>query len=327
MATRGASFVEQHFFLSNRLVQLVLGLHRNQSSNNQLLLLSTIIAYVLPIIIYQMNLLLIRFKRDCEHLSDEMELNIMEKYTKQTKIYAYAIVVLFSFYVISITSSCTLNVLLYLFGTLNDNQLTLPIPINNHLNSGALYYFLFIYQTIAVYILLIIGCVVFVLYLVIIQHACCLFSIIIWKIQQQFTNDSKYIHRPLCSQKSQQEFHWIIDVIKCYRNIFRLSVKLQNTIKIIEFSTYFFGSLFIIYINFYIGQKILNYSNEVFKELCQIPFYLLPTKTQKLLLFMIARSMKPCMLSIGGLFVSSHEVFSQLLQKALSFAMVYYNVQ
>nr|XP_050861012.1 uncharacterized protein LOC127068649 isoform X1 [Vespula vulgaris] len=181
-----------------------------------------------------------------------------------------------------------------------------------------------------------------------------------WKIQQQFTNDSKYMYRTLCSQKSQQEFHWIIDVIKCYRNvteyvdlinyfsnviyliavffsmiivvidllyIFRLSVKLQNTIKIIEFSTYFFGSLFIIYINFYIGQKILNYSNEVFKELCQIPFYLLPTKTQKLLLFMIARSMKPCMLSIGGLFVSSHEVFSQLLQKALSFAMVYYNVQ
>lgn len=39
-----------------------------------------------------MNLLLIRFKHDCEHLSDEMELNIMEKYTKQTKIYAYAIV-------------------------------------------------------------------------------------------------------------------------------------------------------------------------------------------------------------------------------------------
>nr|XP_050861013.1 uncharacterized protein LOC127068649 isoform X2 [Vespula vulgaris] len=147
MATRGVRFVEQHFFLSNRLVQLVLGLHRNQSSNNQLLLLSTIIAYVLPIIIYQckilhlfcknfillqlyqlftmdfnlttavielrkiiaafimlsaysnanfhfvtMNLLLIRFKHDCEHLSDEMELNIMEKYTKQTKIYAYAIV-------------------------------------------------------------------------------------------------------------------------------------------------------------------------------------------------------------------------------------------
>ncbi|KAF7386945.1 hypothetical protein HZH66_011397 [Vespula vulgaris] len=263
MATRGVRFVEQHFFLSNRLVQLVLGLHRNQSSNNQLLLLSTIIAYVLPIIIYQlyqlftmdfnlttavielrkiiaafimlsaysnanfhfvtMNLLLIRFKHDCEHLSDEMELNIMEKYTKQTKIYAYAIVVLFSFYVISITSSCTLNVLLYLFGTLNDNQLTLPIPINNHLNSGA------------------------------------------WKIQQQFTNDSKYMYRTLCSQKSQQEFHWIIDVIKCYRNVTE----------------------------------------------CQIPFYLLPTKTQKLLLFMIARSMKPCMLSIGGLFVSSHEVFSQ----------------
>ncbi|KAL2714432.1 uncharacterized protein V1478_015617 [Vespula squamosa] len=331
MATRGVSFFEQHFFLSNRLVQLVLGLRPNQSSNRQLFLLCGIIVYVLPIIIYQLyqlfmtdfnltmiviegrkiigafimlsaycninfhfvtlNLLLIRFKHDCEHLSDEMELNIMEKYMKQTKTYAYAIVVLSSFYVISITFSCILNVILYLFGILDDSQLTLPILINNLSNFGVLYYFLLIYQTIAFYIVLIIGCVFFVLYLVIVQHACCLFSIIIitkylnvilhvihcrWKIQQHFTNDpKKYIHRILCSQRSRQEFYWIIDIIKRYKNVTE----------------------------------------------CQIPFYLLPTKTQKLLLFMIARSMKPCMLSIGGLFVSSNELFSQFLQKAFSFAM------
>nr|KAF7411042.1 hypothetical protein H0235_013649 [Vespula pensylvanica] len=199
MATRGVSFVEQHFFLSNRLVQLVLGLHRNQSSNNQLLLLSTIIAYVLPIIIYQLYQLF------------TMDFNLTTAVIELRKIIA-------AFIMLSAYSNANFHFVTVCIG---------------------------------------------------------------WKIQQQFTNDSKYIHRSLCSQKSQQEFHWIIDVIKCYRNVTE----------------------------------------------CQIPFYLLPTKTQKLLLFMIARSMKPCMLSIGGLFVSSHEVFSQLLQKAFSFAMVYYNVQ
>lgn len=36
------------------------------------------------------------------------------------------------------------------------------------------------------------------------------------KIQQQFTNDSKYLQRPC------QEFHWIVDLIKRYRYVTEL---------------------------------------------------------------------------------------------------------
>ncbi|XP_047360355.1 uncharacterized protein LOC124953272 isoform X1 [Vespa velutina] len=114
------------------------------------------------------------------------------------------------------------------------------------------------------------------------------------KIQQQFTNDSKYLQRPC------QEFHWIVDLIKRYRYvteyvdlinyfsnviylivvflgmtivvidllcIFQISILLQNASKIIEFTIYVMGSIFTTYINFYIGQEILNYSNAVFEEL------------------------------------------------------------
>nr|KAF7411004.1 hypothetical protein H0235_013611 [Vespula pensylvanica] len=174
-----------------------------------------------------MKCLLYRFKLDCEQSVDKDELKIIEKYGKQTKFYAYTIIVLFSFYVISITFSCILNVILYLFGILKDDQLTLPLFVNN---------------------------------------------------------------------------------------IFQLSIALQNVMKIIEFSIYITGSIFAIYINFYIGQKLLNYSNAVFEELTQVPFYMCSIETQKLLLFMIVRSMKPCMLSIGGLFVSSHEIFAKFYQ-------------
>ncbi|XP_015189313.1 PREDICTED: uncharacterized protein LOC107073262 isoform X3 [Polistes dominula] len=101
----------------------------------------------------------------------------------------------------------------------------------------------------------------------------------------------------------------------------------KNIIDRIEFSMYVIGSFFTIYINFYLGQKLLNYSNAVFAELCNIPFYTISKNTQKLLLFMLMRSGKPSFLSIGNMFISSHEVFASLMRKAFSFAMVYYNVE
>ncbi|KAF7388640.1 hypothetical protein HZH68_012582 [Vespula germanica] len=109
--------------------------------------------------------------------------------------------------------------------------------------------------------------------------------------------------------------------------IFQLLETLQSARNTIEYSIIIVGSLLILYLNFYVGQKLANQSNAVFEEMCEIPFYMLSIKAQKLLLFMITRSGKPCMLSIGGMFVASHEIFAGLMRKALSFAMVYYSVQ
>lgn len=43
-----------------------------------------------------------------------------------------------------------------------------------------------------------------------------------WKIQQQFTNDQKYMQRSLCSQRPWHEFRWIVDLIQRYRNVTEL---------------------------------------------------------------------------------------------------------
>nr|KAF7411043.1 hypothetical protein H0235_013650 [Vespula pensylvanica] len=352
MCTRGVSFFEQHFLLSNRLVQFVLGLRPNQNSNDQLFLLCSIIAYVLPILTHQIfmtdfklkttvmelrkiigafvmlstysatyfhfievKLLLIHFKQDCEQLSDEDELNIMEKYTKQSKSYVYVVVVSLSLYIVSITFSCILNVILYLFGILDDNQLTLPIPVD--VSVGILYYCLLIYQTIAFYIVLIVGSTCFAVYLVAVQNACCQFTLIILKIRKPFKKQLKYMQKSCHIITVREEWDWIVDIINRYRKIFQVSIELKNASEIIKYSFYISGSIFTIYINFYVGQKLLNHGDAVFEEL----------ETQKLLLFMIQRSMKPSMLSVGGLYVSAHQVFAQLMEKAFSFAMVYYNVQ
>nr|XP_050861014.1 uncharacterized protein LOC127068650 isoform X1 [Vespula vulgaris]XP_050861015.1 uncharacterized protein LOC127068650 isoform X1 [Vespula vulgaris]XP_050861016.1 uncharacterized protein LOC127068650 isoform X1 [Vespula vulgaris]XP_050861017.1 uncharacterized protein LOC127068650 isoform X1 [Vespula vulgaris]XP_050861019.1 uncharacterized protein LOC127068650 isoform X1 [Vespula vulgaris]XP_050861020.1 uncharacterized protein LOC127068650 isoform X1 [Vespula vulgaris]XP_050861021.1 uncharac len=121
-------------------------------------------------------------------------------------------------------------------------------------------------------------------------------------------------------------FLGMILIILDFLSIFQLAALMQNTNELMECSTYIFASLFGVYINFYIGQMLINHGDAAFEEFCQIPFYELSTKIQMLLLFIIARSKKQCALSIGGIFVSSNEVFSGLLRKAFSFAMVYYNI-
>ncbi|XP_015189310.1 PREDICTED: uncharacterized protein LOC107073261 [Polistes dominula] len=92
--------------------------------------------------------------------------------------------------------------------------------------------------------------------------------------------------------------------------ILEFSVLIKSLRDKIECIIYVVGSVFTLYINFYLGQTLLNHSNAVFEELCNVPFHMLSIHSQKLLLFMIARSGKPSFLSIGNMFVSSHEVFA-----------------
>lgn len=79
-----------------------------------------------------------------------------------------------------------------------------------------------------------------------------------WKIQQQFTNDSKYMYRTLCSQKSQQEFHWIIDLIKCYRNVTEL---VQNNFSSLFYYIILYYKSFLFFFQRYVD--LINYFSNV----------------------------------------------------------------
>ncbi|KAL2738169.1 LOW QUALITY PROTEIN: hypothetical protein V1477_011528 [Vespula maculifrons] len=370
--TRGLIYFERHYLFSNRLVQLLIGFRPSQSLSTQLLLFCMIIVFLFPMIAHQfyqlytsdvtlhsaikvlqnmlaslcfmitystiffnfetMKSIYAHFKFDYMQLSDENELNIFEKYTKQSKIYTYCFI--------------------------DKSHLKLPFSINGVTTPGVLYYSLLIYQTIAIYILITIANVCYTSYLTFVQHACCQLSILKLKIRQPFLNKKTYSQKTWLNKKN-EEFNWIVDIIMRHRrvtkfvyllnylskityiivisfamflivldllNIFQLTAILRNIGELMECSFYIVGSLFNIYINFYIGQTLINHSNAAFEELRQVPFYILSTKTQKLLLTITLRSMKPCMLSIGGIFISSYEVFSAILEKAFSFAMVFYNV-
>ncbi|KAF7386941.1 hypothetical protein HZH66_011393 [Vespula vulgaris] len=95
-------------------------------------------------------------------------------------------------------------------------------------------------------------------------------------------------------------FAGMLIIMLDFVNIFQLATIMRHISELIECGTYIVCSLFAIYINFYIGQMLINHSQAAFTELCQVPFYMLSVETQKLLLFVIARSKKQCVLSIGA---------------------------
>ncbi|KAF7417497.1 hypothetical protein HZH68_000150 [Vespula germanica] len=59
-----------------------------------------------------------------------------------------------------------------------------------------------------------------------------------------------------------------------------------------------------------VGQHLLDLSEAIFYKGYGIPWYLLSKKTQRLLYFIIARADKPNYVSIGQMFVASHEFFA-----------------
>ncbi|KAL2738171.1 hypothetical protein V1477_011530 [Vespula maculifrons] len=240
------------------------------------------------------------FILDYARLSDENELMVFKQYTKQSKIYTYFFVAILNFYFIAIISPCILNLSLYLFGMLDKIHLKLPFPINGVSSPGPLYYSLFIYQTIAIYIFITIAVVCYTSFLISIQHACCQLYVLKQKIRQPFLNKKNYNQISLLNKKQEEEFYWIVDIIMRHRrvtefvdhvnsisnviylicaflgmiliildflSIFQLAALMQNTNELMECSTYIFASLFGVYINFYIGQMLINHSDAAFEEL------------------------------------------------------------
>nr|XP_050861011.1 uncharacterized protein LOC127068648 [Vespula vulgaris] len=308
-----------------------------------------------------MQKLLVNFTNrmdNCELFLDKNELYILDKYVKQSKLITIIFASSGSLYGISITLPSILSVFFNIFGTVNGVHVTLPFPVNNVSNAGPFYYGLLIYQITAIFIMLIITCVSFSSYLVIIQHACVLFRFLMIKINQPF-KDQVYKKDCWYNRKIQKEQKWIVDIIARYikateyvdlinnfsKIIYLIGVFLSmvfiffDLLYILQFPTILknadetfecfvviVGSLSTAYINFYMGQMVIDHSTAVFQELCQVPFYTLSGKAQKLLLLIIARSMKPCHISIGGIFIASHEIFAKIIQKVFSFAMVFYRM-
>ncbi|XP_015189949.1 PREDICTED: uncharacterized protein LOC107073776 [Polistes dominula] len=115
-------------------------------------------------------------------------------------------------------------------------------------------------------------------------------------------------------------------IIVDYYYLFEILSVTLNTSDVIKKVTYVIGSVSVIFAYSYLGQKLIDNHEYIYSRLCQIPFYTLSLKTQKMLPFLIMRSLTPCNLSIKGVIVICHYVFASIMQTSFSYAMIFRNL-
>ncbi|KAL6448879.1 hypothetical protein ACFW04_000551 [Cataglyphis niger] len=77
----------------------------------------------------------------------------------------------------------------------------------------------------------------------------------------------------------------------------------------------------------YAGQVFIDHSIEIHENVYDTQWYRVPLREQKLMLFILHRSMQSCKLITGGTFVLSLEGFTTLLATSISYFTVLLSVQ
>ncbi|XP_047370214.1 uncharacterized protein LOC124957316 [Vespa velutina] len=302
--------------------------------------------------------ILFRIKSDWNNMTNKTELMILKTYANPSRMCTILIAIAFYVYITILMLPSVIHIILYIFGVLDETELILPISIDYFLKDQMNFYFALFNEYTSLVVLSTIGiahCSIFVSF---IQHTCALFNIVAWKIEKGCKSNSHNLYHTYNFINYDEEYEWIIDVIESYDNvidfvdlvklyhgkiclfeaIFAMLLIILNYIylfqilsftinmnEVLQKTNYVFGSMFVIYIYHYLGQKLINHHTEIYIKLCQIPFYKLSLKTQKILLFMIMKSMMPCNLSVKGVIVLSHYLFGTFMKTSFSYAMIFYS--
>ncbi|XP_024872069.1 uncharacterized protein LOC112454746 [Temnothorax curvispinosus] len=95
---------------------------------------------------------------------------------------------------------------------------------------------------------------------------------------------------------------------------------------IIPITNVFIHLFYFFFVN-YSGQKVLNHSNDFLSRIYNSKWYMMPLHSQKLILFVMQRSSKNCMLLVGGIYVASLEGFATTMSSSVSYFMVLYSMR
>ncbi|EZA48247.1 hypothetical protein DMN91_010359 [Ooceraea biroi] len=85
------------------------------------------------------------------------------------------------------------------------------------------------------------------------------------------------------------------------------------------------GHLVYIFVASYVGQKIIDYNNDLFKLAYNTSWYLMPVSSQKLILFLMQKTSRDFYFMIGLIFVAKMESSTTLMNAALSYVAVMYS--
>ncbi|KAF7378717.1 hypothetical protein HZH66_015504 [Vespula vulgaris] len=139
---------------------------------------------------------------------------------------------------------------LYFFGIKSYNELDLPIQFDHFTKYRMSYYSAVCLQYAVTIILCTTAVANYSIFIAIILHACALFNVVVWKINERFENncysDSENVNLS-------EENEWIIDV---------LTSNIGKTEELTKLS-YVIGTMFTIFAYFYFGQRLIDHNAKV----------------------------------------------------------------
>ncbi|XP_020291762.1 odorant receptor Or2-like [Pseudomyrmex gracilis] len=97
--------------------------------------------------------------------------------------------------------------------------------------------------------------------------------------------------------------------------------------QLVIYMLFIIGHFYYMFILQYMGQKITNSSIQVHVKAYDTQWYAAPVQIQKLLLFIMQRSMKSCKFFLGYIFPVSLEHFTTLASTSVSYFTIIYSVQ
>ncbi|XP_035742410.1 uncharacterized protein LOC118450643 [Vespa mandarinia] len=103
----------------------------------------------------------------------------------------------------------------YIFGELNVTELVLPVSIDYFLKDQVHLYFALFNEYVMLIVLSTIGIAHSSIFVSLIQHACALFNIVAWKIEEEY---KKNLHNFYHAGNYDKEYKSIIDIIEYYDN-------------------------------------------------------------------------------------------------------------
>ncbi|KAL0126436.1 hypothetical protein PUN28_005060 [Cardiocondyla obscurior] len=349
---------ESRYFNINRLLMSLIGLWPYQKPRSRRIKMILVSILLAEGITAQIREFMECIRVDWNELQDEEELEIIRKYARTARTYLYAFVGVSYPGTVAYISLPFLPDILDIVAPLNESRTRiLPFPVEYFLDEQKYFYLLLSHSIVAI----IIGIVTIVttetLTFAYFCHICGMFEIVSYRIMSAFgkslsvlltlnkenTIRIKLIAAVKIHQKAFELFEIltstlslsyftliILGVASLSINLFRLfqvTTLSEQKKEIVLYIVFVIGHFYYMFMCNYMGQIVIDSSTDIFKKACDTQWYATSSRTQKLMLFIMQRSMKSCKIVMGKLYYVSLEQFTTLASMSLSYFTVIYSVQ
>nr|XP_050850383.1 odorant receptor 13a-like isoform X2 [Vespula vulgaris] len=290
-----------------------------------------------------------RMAEDWQHLSSNVEIELLKSFTVQGRKLAFVYLFYMSFtgfmfllqpILLSLSSDNSTNILS-----------TLPYRVQYGIDIEKYYYEILFHCYVSVFSHMLILSSINLIYTSFIQHACGLFSVIGYKLKHlgeegrldvdlniKKVDDNNYRIALDCLRKHIKviEFSEFIDGSFSVSYLFSLGLfvlvlavsgtqVLMHTDQLneaVRYASLFMAILIQLFWQCWQGQRLLNCSNIPYESANQGQWYYTSTRCKKTLALIMIRSSKPCEITAMNLMTFSIETFSSVLRTSMSYFTV-----